>query len=522
LAESAEGTAGRAGTTGAASGGEPGAAQEAEPSQARQHSAFESLLQKLPGVRKPIGRLSFKQRMKWTAIILILYFVLSDVFVIGIDRTQILHFEQLAALFGARFGTLMTLGIGPIVTASIIIQLLVGSRLINWDLNTSRGRILFQGTQKLMTFAFSFIEAAGYALFGGVAPSPFTFENVLFVVLQLAAGGILVIFMDEVVSKWGFGSGVSLFILAGVSKQIFISAFGFLPAEQGIELTGRVLIGEVLPVVSTLAVFALAVYAQSMKIEIPLAFGMFRGFGRKWPLKFIYTSNMPVILTAALLVNLRIWAQLSGNPIIGEVQGGQIVGGLAYFLTPPNSYPLQVFSLIVGVAVLAGLLVAQYIVKAHAGKIILASIAGGSAAGVYALTAFPIGAPLPIDVARAAVYTLFFIVFSVIFSIFWVNTAGMDSRAVAKQIQRAGLQIPGFRRDPRVIEHVLDRYIPSLTVLGGAFVGFLAAFADFTNALAAGTSILLAVMIVYQLYEQLAYQHLQDMHPAIRRFFEAA
>ena len=109
------------------------------------------------------------------------------------------------------------------------------------------------------------------------------------------------------------------------------------------------------------------------------------------------------------------------------------------------------------------------------------------------------------------------IVGSVIFSIFWVATAGMDARAVANQIQSTGMQIPGYRRDVRIIEKVLNRYIPGLAILGGASVGFLAAYADFTGALGSGTGLLLATLIIYNLYEEIAMQHMEDMHPAVRK-----
>ena len=91
------------------------------------------------------------------------------------------------------------------------------------------------------------------------------------------------------------------------------------------------------------------------------------------------------------------------------------------------------------------------------------------------------------------------------------------AKAVANQIHSTGMQIPGYRRDIRIIEKVLSRYIPPLAVLGGAAVGFLAAFADFTNALGTGTGLLLATMIVFSLYEELATQHMEDMHPALRK-----
>ena len=109
---------------------------------------------------------------------------------------------------------------------------------------------------------------------------------------------------------------------------------------------------------------------------------------------------------------------------------------------------------------------------------------------------------------------------SIVFSIFWVQTAGMDARSQAQQIMKSGLQIPGFRKDQRILERLLNRYIWPLTIMGGAAVGFLASFADLTGALSRGTGILLTVMIVYRLYEDIARQHMLDMHPMLRKFIE--
>ncbi|MBW2995125.1 preprotein translocase subunit SecY, partial [Candidatus Woesearchaeota archaeon] len=107
-----------------------------------------------------------------------------------------------------------------------------------------------------------------------------------------------------------------------------------------------------------------------------------------------------------------------------------------------------------------------------------------------------------------------------LFSIFWVQTSGMDSRSQAKQIMSSGLSIPGFRKDIRILESILQRYIGPLTVMGALAVGFLAASADLLGALSRGTGILLSVMIIYRMYEEIAKQHMMDMHPMMRRFIE--
>jgi preprotein translocase subunit SecY len=80
------------------------------------------------------------------------------------------------------------------------------------------------------------------------------------------------------------------------------------------------------------------------------------------------------------------------------------------------------------------------------------------------------------------------------------------------------MQIPGFRRSERPIESLLNKYIPAVTVLGGLIVGLLAVIADFFGAFGTGTGILLSVSIVYQYYQQLMQERVEDMYPSLRRF----
>jgi preprotein translocase subunit SecY len=210
-----------------------------------------------------------------------------------------------------------------------------------------------------------------------------------------------------------------------------------------------------------------------MKVEIPLSFGRIRGHGIRWPLKFLYTSNIPVILIAALLANVQLWAKVlesAGKPILGTFAGGTPVSGIVSWLFPPRMVE----------------------------KLLAGSVAG-------------------MDIAQAIVYILIMTVGALIFSLLWVQTSGMDASSQARQMMKSGLQIPGFRRDIRVMEQLLSRYITPLTAMGGIAIGLLAAIADLLGALAAGTSILLSVMIIYQLYENIAEQHMVDMHPGLKK-----
>ncbi|NQU79818.1 preprotein translocase subunit SecY [Candidatus Woesearchaeota archaeon] len=459
---------------------------------------FEAIISNLPEVARPSQRrLSFKEKLKWTVVSLVLFFVLGLVPLFGLGHNALQQFEYLSIILGAQFGSLISLGIGPLVTSSIVLQLLSGSGLVKFDQSTEEGRRRFQGTQKIMGIGFVIFEAFIYIFMGGLTPPPEMAGTTiymylqLFLVFQLFLGGILIMFMDEIVSKWGFGSGISLFIVANVAQAMFIRALSPLPSPTNPSIsTGAIpalfqslAVGDAVTaalmlaaVIATILVFVIAVFTQAMKVEIPLSFGRVRGHGIRWPLAFIYTSNIPVILVAALLANVQLFGRLLqnwGHPILGTFTGNTPSSGLVSWLYSPDIV----------------------------GKIIRGSI-------------------VPIDFAQAAVYMFFMIGGAVVFSIFWVQTAGMDASNQAQKIMSSGLQIPGFRKDQRILEKVLDRYIGPLTVMGAIAVGFLAAIADLSGALGHGTGILLAVMIIYRMYEEIAKQHMMDMHPMMRKFME--
>lgn len=443
---------------------------------------IERIAESLPDVSNPKERrLSFNIKLKWTLIILVAFYVLGLIPLYGLGVNSLQQFEFFSMILGASFGSIISLGIGPIVTASIVLQLLNGAGILKFDLTTTEGKKNFEATQKVLSILFIILEAAIYVFMGGLAPdqalrgSSAYFQMQLLLILQLCIGGFLILLMDAVVSKWGFGSGISLFIAGGVAKRLFIRALNPLPSPSKPDIASGALIGLfqslgrgdpttaailLSEIVSTIVVFLLVVYLQSMRVEIPLSFGMVRGYGIRWPLSFLYTSNIPVILVAALIANIRMF---------GRMLSGRDVS----WLINPN------------------------IVQ----KIITGSL----------------GTP---DLMHALVYVLIMIGGAILFSVFWVQTAGLDAKSQAKQISSSGLQVSGFRRDIRVIEALLNRYIPYLTVLGGAAVGLLAALADLTGTLAGGTGILLAVMIVYRLYEEITQQHALDMNPMLRKMIE--
>ncbi|MCK5449821.1 preprotein translocase subunit SecY [Candidatus Pacearchaeota archaeon] len=454
--------------------------------------ALRDLLHNLPEVRGPTEKkVSFDVKLKWTLVILVAFFILANIPLFGIAEGSLSQFEYLAILLGTSFGSIISLGIGPIVMASIILQLLNGAQILNIDTNTTEGKKFFQAIQKLLVFAFVIFEALVYVLMKGIQANS-GLEGL--VILQLCLGGFLIVFMDEVIQKWGFGSGVSLFIAAGIGWRLFTQLFQFIGIQGDFEASGKVwaLIASVIagdgagaawaifPILVTAALFLAVVFAQSLKVEIPLAFDRIRGHSVKWPLQFFYVGVIPVILVSALEANIKLFASLIQNWLGyatflgGFGSNGIPISGLAYWI---HSTPL------------------------------LETIIKGSFRWIYAL--------------QSVGHVLFYVLFSVLFAFFWVSTSGQDARSQAKKIMSSGMSIPGFRKDERVLESILKRYVTPLTVMGGAAIGLLASVANLFGALVGGTAILLAVMILYQLYQNIAQQHAVDMNPALKGFFGA-
>ncbi len=443
---------------------------------------LDPILRFLPEVDKPKRHVAFKEKFMWTGGVLILYFALLSIPVYGVSKTGLDIFGALRAVLAGSQYSILALGIGPIVTASIVLQLLVGGKIIDLDLSQPDQRALFQGTQKLLTIILCFFEGLVYSYSYQLA------VPLWIVVIQLAMGGILVMFLDEIVSKWGIGSGVGLFIAAGVSQAIVQGSINPLPDPNSGQILGAIPafiasllrgspqiwrpdpLPSLVSVFFTIVVFLIVVYAESMRVEIPLSYSRV-GMKGRYPIRFVYTSNIPVILTMALFANVQLWASVlssRGIHILGKLVDNRPVSGLALYLRHPG----DIFSY-------------------------------GNQPG-YA--------------AHALIYLGLVVVSCVIFAVLWSELTNVGPKEVAKQIHSSGMHIPGFRKDRRIIEKILERYIPAVTVLGGIFVGLLATFADLTNALGSGTGVLLTVGIVYQLYQEIQREQAAEMFPLVRDF----
>ncbi|MBN1389230.1 MAG: preprotein translocase subunit SecY [Candidatus Thermoplasmatota archaeon] len=504
---------------------------------------------KWPAVKKPEGHVKFRTKMLWTFGILILYFFLSNVSMYGLSPGSLDIFSEFRAILAGANGSLMHLGIGPIVTGSIIMQLFSGAKIINLDLTKAEDKAIYQGVQKVLVLIMIFVEAIPQ-VYGYLEPSANGWMGdigsgwaKMVIIVQLVFGSYLVFLMDEVISKWGIGSGISMFIAAGVSQSIFQGTLSWLPlgdqiasrynfpvADPGMVPAGTLpktwyilenLSGglrdltsggfetlflsppnPIVALISTIVILFVVSYAESSQIELPLSHAKARGARGRYPIRLIYASNIPVILMSALLANVNMFSLLLWNhdkistiPIIGhnwrlgfyDAGSTSPVGGIAWYVSRVDG--LQSWLLpIINWDTYSG-----YVGDHEYYQVLI----------------------------HVLVYVGLMVFGSVLFAKFWIETTNMGPEAVAKQIQDSGMRIPGFRRDPRVLKKVLNRYIPTVTVISGAFVGLLAATADMIGTVGStsGTGVLLAVGIIIRLYEEIGKEQMMEMHPVLRGFF---
>lgn len=439
--------------------------------------------ERFPAVKKPERKPTLYRRLAWTGIILVLYFVMASIPLYGVPPQDVGGQVTLQSIiFASSAGTLMELGIGPIVTASLIIQVLVGAKIIKLDLTDPEGRKKFTSAQKVLALSFAALEAVAFSASGrywaGTGLQPDATDYAL-VSLQLFLGALLVIYFDEVMQKgWGIGSAVSLFILAGVAQSVVWSLFGTIPGvARDFGLVPALLANPDLTLLArpngfpdltgffaTLAMVVLLVYLQAMRVEIPITSERFKGIRSRVPLQFIYVTNIPILLVGILVSDLLLVQGLLADYLGTDSRVYQAYSTVVYYLSPPRGV-------------------------------------------VQSIT----------DPVKTVVFIVSWTIMSIIFGYMWVEIAGLNPREQAERLIKGGMSIPGMRSDPRAIERIMSRYIYPLTFLSSLIVAAIVIFADMLGAYGTGTGLLLAVGIINQYYAMITRERALETYPLLRR-----
>jgi preprotein translocase subunit SecY len=447
----------------------------------------------VPSVPRPARRPDLKYRLLFTLAAVVIYYAMASTVVYPLTAGA---GPQLPALmqvvFAATTGTLAQLGIGPIVTAGLIIQVLVGGRLIELDLSDPEDRKLFTQAEKgLLSSGF----ALAYRL------NPYVTASVA---IQFFTGALILLILDEAIQKgYGIGSGVSLFILAGVARTIVWDLlapvtvtittvdgdtvsqyYGVVPYVISSSLGGRVDLGRLvfgyvpgylaggetatLPsltgAVATILLLLVIVYLQGMRINVPVTIQRAPGIRGRIPLNFLYVSNIPVLLfgiivSDILLIRNMVEAYLPQHRWLAEALNNALL-----YLTPPR-----------------GLL------------------------GLY------------YDPVRTLVYAAVLMGSAVPLGLLWVEVGGLSPAQQAENLIKSGISVPGMRSNPKALEIVLARYVYPLAILSSLVVSSLAVVADIFLAFGGGIGLLLAAGIIQQLYTALTYEQALEMYPTLRR-----
>jgi len=125
------------------------------------------LMAVLPEVATPERKVPFKEKVLWTAITLFIYLVCCQIPLYGIRSTDSSDpFYWMRVILASNRGTLMELGISPIVTSGLVIQLLAGAKIIEVDQSDKEERELFNGAQKLFGMIVTIGQGTAYVLSG--------------------------------------------------------------------------------------------------------------------------------------------------------------------------------------------------------------------------------------------------------------------------------------------------------------------------------------------------------------------
>ncbi|MEX0764106.1 MAG: preprotein translocase subunit SecY [Nitrosopumilaceae archaeon] len=449
----------------------------------------------IPQVPKPKKKLSLQVRLAWCGLALFIYLIMSQTPLYGATTPAFDFLAFARVIFASQQGTLTELGIGPIVTAGLLMQLLKGSEIFKLDFKKPEDRALFQTATKLVTYIVIVAESIlyGISVYGPGLPSP---EAGYILIGQLMAASIIIMLLDELIQKgWGLGSGISLFIMAGVTQQILWSLFSPIPAGDGgtvgvIPYIGTSLVqGDMLDVLFrsnqlpsifglflTAGIMLILVYTQGIKIEIPIISTKYRGFSAVYPIKMMYVSNIPVILASALTANAVFMGQLfwaNYNPgnnnafmnfiaMFDPTSPSTPIGGILYYITPPRGLELAA-----------------------------------------------------LDPMRAVVYVLFMIGIIVLFGRLWVELGGLSAKTAAKNLLDADVQVPGFRRSNQPVENLLQKYIPAVTIIGSMILGILAGVSDVLGVFGSGIGMLLMVDILINYYNLLIKEQVETVMPKL-------
>lgn len=305
------------------------------------------------------GDKSLRNKILFVLGALIVFRLLAAIPIPGVDELRLARFLDSSQFFGVLnlFSggglsnlSIMMLGVGPYITASIIMQLLtimVPSLKSMYHEEGEAGRKKFSQYSRMLTVPLAFIQ--GFSLLAvlekqGVLTSLTTTDRIVNV-LVVVAGAVFLMWVGELISEFGIGNGVSLLIFAGIvaslPTQIGQFAFSATVADLPIYIIFAVV---------AIAIVAGVVFATEAERPIPVTYAkrvsglktVSNGISTYIPLRINQAGVMPIIfalsillfpqLIANFLITLKsgVWVSIGQN-INWFLQNGWLYG-ISYFV----------------------------------------------------------------------------------------------------------------------------------------------------------------------------------------------
>lgn len=399
---------------------------------------------------------SLRNRILFVIGILFLFRVLSIIPIPGADvdniqkfleSSELLGFLNVFSAGGISTLSLVMLGVGPYITASIIMQLMtvmVPKLKALYQEEGEIGRRKFTQYSRLLTIPLAVIQA--YGLLTVLAQQQVisipSHTAMLINVLIVTAGSVLLMWLGELVSEKGIGNGVSVIIFAGI-----VATLPTYIAQQYAIFDPSQIPNLVALVAGIVVVIAGVVYITEAQRDIPVTYSkQARGYGASG----MNTSYLPLRLNQAGVI--------------------PIIFALSLFTIPQ----------------------------------IAAQVMATSDNGTFQSIASAITAFFNNQIAYALTY------FFLVFAFTYMYTAiTFDPKQISENLQRNGAFIPGIRPGEATAEY-LGEVITRITLVGATFLGIMAVLpiviqnlTGITQFSIGGTSVLIVVSVVLDIIKKL-------------------
>lgn len=399
---------------------------------------------------------SMRKRLLFAASALVVFRAVATIPIPGVDEaslSQLLAGNQFFGLLDIFSGggisnlSIVMLGVGPYITASIIIQLLtmmIPRIKAMMQEDGEAGRAKLSQYSRLLSVPLAMLQAYGFLtlLANQQAIAPLSGMAMFVNVLVVTGGSVLLMWIGELISEFGIGNGVSLIIFAGIVAVLPTKIFQFAAAFDPSQIPFYLLF----LAISLLVIVGVVVVTEAER-PIPVTYAkqvrgnkVYGGVSTYLPLRLNQAGVIPIIFALSILLFPQIIANLLSN--VSNQMVADIASAVSTFLNNPWAHGILYF----------------------------------------------------------------FFVF--LFTYFYTAIT-FDPKQISENLQKSGAFIPGVRPGESTMTYI-GKVVTRITLVGALFLGIVAVlpliaqgFTGNTTLAIGGTALLIVVSVVLDLLKKI-------------------